>query len=50
MPKGKEEKIRIPIPYEDALKAFLETPPPRKKKPKKKAKGAKSSRAKTSRS
>lgn len=29
--------LRIPIPYEDALKAFLETPPPRKKKPKKKA-------------
>lgn len=30
-----EKPIKIPLKYEDTIKAFLETPPRRKKKPKK---------------
>jgi hypothetical protein len=35
--KKKDKPIKIELPYEDALKAFMRTPPPKKKKPKKKA-------------
>jgi len=31
--------LKIELPYEDAVKAFMRTPPPKKKKPEKKAKG-----------
>jgi len=36
MPKKKDKPLKIELPYEDAVKAFMQTPPP-KKKPKKRA-------------
>jgi len=39
--KGKEEKVKIAVPYRDAIDAFLRTPPPHKKKAAKKKKPSK---------
>jgi hypothetical protein len=37
--KKKDKPIKIELPYEDAVKAFMRTPPPKpKKKPKQKKK------------
>lgn len=35
--KKSDKPTKIELPYEDALSAFMRTPPPEKKKPKKKA-------------
>jgi|tagenome__1003787_1003787.scaffolds.fasta_scaffold19253882_2 hypothetical protein len=37
MKMTKQAPIKITIPEDDALRAFLKTPPPRKKKAKKKS-------------
>jgi hypothetical protein len=38
MAKNADKKIKIPLGFEDTLKAFLNTPPKRKKKAAKKKK------------
>jgi hypothetical protein len=35
--KSKDKPLKIDLPFERALDAFMKTPPPPKKKPKKKA-------------
>jgi hypothetical protein len=37
MPRKSNKPLKISLPYEDAVKAFMRTPPPKKKPKKKKA-------------
>lgn len=36
MPKKPDKPLKIELPYEDAVKAFMRTPPPKKRKAAKK--------------